>query len=124
MHTLRKESQNEEISRRWSEEHDTVRMPDIIFVMCSFKTQFILYSLIYLCLCMPVCGHAYLHFIYICGFTYYNLICDVAKFMAENGRGNGNIKRKKTTDTKAPGNSLRHGKVQKAFCHYSAPDQA
>lgn len=88
------------------EELDTVRMPNIVSFMCSFKAQFILYSFIYfLCLCMLVCGHAYTYFIYMCGFTDYNLTCDVAKFMAENGRGNGSIKRKKITDTKAPGNS-------------------
>lgn len=81
---------------------------------------------------MHACGggvHTYI-FIYICCFTRFNLRCDIEKFMAENGRGNRSIKRKKAADTQATrssretwkgtGSFMKEEKV--AFFHCSAPD--
>lgn len=51
---------NEKSPGGGTEEHNIVRMPSIIFGTHSFKTQFILYSFIYLCLCMLVCVGAYI----------------------------------------------------------------
>lgn len=71
-----------------------------------------LYTCVYACLCVGV--HTYFY-LYIYCFTHFNLRYDVEKFMAENGRGNGNIESKKTADTQATRSSQETWKGTDSF---------
>lgn len=78
MYMLRKASQNEEISRRWSEEHDTLRMPDIIFVMCSFKTVYSLQLyilLVFVHACVWACIRIFYLYMWLCLLQLHKMWC-------------------------------------------------